>query len=171
MAYSMNLQNGQRAQRKLLLTVAEWGSNERELLGCRTEDSSIEFNPDIETSNDILGHTHTDVNSTQPQQDLDPFFILGGSKLGELLVTAALENNIDAYNGTFTVYVITAFISDTTTASAIKYKTVKHECCSIIPTSIGGDSYINMPIEVHLSNQITKGSVDKLDAEFTFTAD
>ena len=178
MAKTMNLGSGVRAQRKTLITVAEWttGASEtpaREILGARTEDSSIEFNPDIQTSTDILGKTYTDVNKTEPQQTFDPFYLLGGSALGEYLVNAALENNIDAYNGTFNIYVIAAFIEETTTGQtpATSYKAVKHTGCSIIPTSLGGDSYNSMPIEVHYSNQITKGSVDKLSDDFEFTAD
>lgn len=45
---ALNLGTNERAQRKLLATVVEWGeeTQNRELLGRRTEDSSIEFNPD-----------------------------------------------------------------------------------------------------------------------------
>lgn len=169
MADAVNLKPGQRAQRKTLITVAEWGGTEspnREILGARTEDSSIEFNPDIETSTDILGITYSDVNKTEPQQDFDPYYLLGGSKLGAYLAEAALENNIDAYNGTFDIYIITAFIG---TEGA--YKCVKHSGCTILPTSIGGDSYVSMPIEVHYSNNIEKGTVDKLSDDFEFTKD
>lgn len=166
MADTVNLATGQRAQRKTLITVAEWGDSEREILGARTEDSSIEFNPDTETSTDILGITYTDVNKTEPQQDFDPYYLLGGSKLGAYLASAALENNIDAYNNTFTIYIITAFIG---TDKA--YKCVKHTGCTILPTSIGGDSYVSMPIEVHYSNNIEVGTVDKLSDDFTFTKD
>ena len=81
-----NLPEHRRAERKQLLTVAEWtegtGTNAtqvRELLGRRTEDSSIEYNADTATSTDILGLNYTDVNKTQPQQDFDPYLILGGS--------------------------------------------------------------------------------------------
>ena len=168
MADTVNLKQGQRAQRKTLITVAEWGEGatpEREILGARTEDSSIEFNPDIETSTDILGITYSDVNKTEPQQSFDPYYLLGGSKLGAYLAQAALENNIDAYNGTFNVYIITAFIG---TEGA--YKCVKHTGCSIIPNSIGGDSYVSMPIDVYYSNNIEKGTVDKLTNDFKFTA-
>ena len=169
---TMNLTAKERAQRKTLITVAEWtpaGGSEpvREILGARTEDSSIEFNADIATSTDILGVTYTDVNKTEPQQTFDPFFLLGGSALGEYLVNAALENRINDYNGKFNVYIITAFISEGT---ATKYKAVKHSECSIIPTSLGGDAYVSMPIEVHYSNNITVGSVDKLADDFVFTA-
>lgn len=169
MADAVNLKPGQRAQRKTLITVAEWGGTEtpnREILGARTEDSSIEFNPDIETTTDILGITYSDVNKTEPQQDFDPYYLLGGSKLGAYLAEAALENNIDAYNGVFDIYIITAFIG---TEGA--YKCVKHSGCTILPTSIGGDSYVSMPIEVHYSNNIEKGTVDKLSDDFEFTKD
>lgn len=168
---AINLAAGQRAQRKTLITVAEWsdgsaGSPKREILGARTEDSSVEFNPDIETSTDILGITYTDINKTEPQQDFDPLYVLGGSELTDYLVDAALSNDIDKYNGTFTIYLITAF-----RGSSGAYEAVKHEGCTIVPTSIGGDSYVSMPIEVHLSNKITTGTVDKITDDFKFTAD
>ena len=168
MASKLNLKNGQRAQRKLLITVAEWGeeaSKSREILGTRTEESTIEFNADIATSTDILGITYTDVNKTEPMQTFDPFYILGGSELSEYLTTAALKNDINAYNGAFNVYIITAFIG-----SEGSYYAVKHTGCSIIPTGIGGDAYTNMPIEVHYSNNITEGTVDDFTKkDFVFT--
>lgn len=172
MADAVNLAQGQRAQRKTLITVAEWtpagakAEPVREILGARTEDSSIEFNPDTETTTDILGITYSDVNKTEPQQDFDPYYLLGGSKLGAYLAEAALENNIDAYNGVFNIYIIAAFIGETG-----KYKCIEHTGCTILPTSIGGDSYVSMPIEVHYSNNIVTGTVDKLSDDFVFTKD
>lgn len=168
MASKLNLKSGQRAQRKLLITVAEWGEGDtksREILGTRTEESTIEFNADIATSTDILGITYTDVNKTEPQQSFDPFYILGGSELSEYLATAALKNDINAYNGVFDVYIITAFIG-----GEGSYYAVKHTGCSIIPTGIGGDSFTNMPIEVYYSNNITEGTVDDFTKkDFVFT--
>lgn len=167
---TLNLKPGQRAQRKLLITVAEWEEGEqnfREILGTRTEDSSIDFNPDIETSTDVLGITYSDVNKTEPQQDFDPMYIIGGSDLSAYLVKSALANKIDNYNGTFSVYIITAFIGD---GGADGYYAVCHSGCSIIPTSLGGDAYTSMPIEVHLSNNIAEGKVDNLTKDFKFTA-
>lgn len=163
-----NLANGQRAERKLLITVAEWmeGNQEtREILGTRTEDSSIEYNPDIETTTDILGINYTDLNRTQPQQDFDPYLILGGSKLGAKLNDIRRRNALSELNQ-FTVYVITAFVG-----SAGAYPAEKHTDCSIIYNSIGGDANVNFPISVYYSNKITTGTVDKLADDFTFTAD
>lgn len=171
MAFTSSLTAGQRAERKMLITVAEWSesgseSPKRVILGRRTEDSSIEFNADIETSTDILGINYSDINKTQPQQTFDPAYIIGGDDFMSYLLSAAMENNIAAYNGKFTVYIIAAWLADTG-----KYYAVKHSECSIIPESLGGESYAGMPFTVYFSNNITKGSVDKLSNDFIFTAD
>ena len=166
-----NLNDGQRAERKLLITVAEWtegtGSSAtevREILGRRTEDSSIDYNADIETTTDILGINYTDLNRTQPQQDFDPYLILGGSKLGAKLNDIRRRNAISELND-FTVYIITAFAG-----ASGAYEAEKHTGCTIVYNSIGGDSNVNMPISVYFSNNITTGTVDKLSDDFEFTA-
>lgn len=166
-----NLNTGQRAERKLLITVAEWtegttGSPVREILGTRTEDSSIEYNPDIETTTDILGINYTDLNKTQPQQDFDPYLVLGGSKLGAYLNDIRRRNALSELSD-FIVYIITAFVGDSTNG----YATERHTGCTIAYNSIGGDSNVNFPISVYFSNKITTGTVDKLSDDFTFTAD
>lgn len=168
-----NLQDGQRAERKLLITVAEWQETNgtttttvREILGKRTEDSSIEYNPDIQTSTDILGINYTDVNKTQPQQSFDPYLILGGSKLGAYLNDKRKRNAISELSN-FTMYVITAFIGDAVNG----YSAEKHTGCSIIYNSIGGDANVNFPIDVYFSNNITSGTVDKLSDDFNFSPD
>lgn len=158
MAYASTLQAGERAQRKYMLTVAQWADGSTtvtELLGARTEDSSLEINPDNETSTDILGINYTDVNKTEPSQTFDPAFIMGGQKLTDYLAKAALTNDIDAYNGKFTVYIICGWIADGTD----HYYTVKHSGCTILPNSLGGDSYVSLPYEVHLSNDLVQGYV------------
>ena len=168
---TINLASGERAQRKLLVHVAEWSTTEgttttqhREILGTRTPDSSIEFNIDSETSTDIRGITYSDVNKTEPSQTFDPYTLLGGSDLGAYLSQAALKNDINAYNGKFTIYIIASYMG-----SSGSYYAVKHEGCSIFPTAIGGESFVNLPIEVHYSNNITEGTVDKLTDDFVFT--
>lgn len=214
MPKELNLDKGKRAERKSLLTVAEWneytlltaapddwetnysdyyqksdgvyskipagtaaptfaantfylGSQNREVLGARVEDSSIELNADIETMTDILGITYTDVNKTEPQQTLDPSNVIGGSKISAYLYDAAVHNRITDYNQAFNVYIISAFMGDATNG----YEAVRHDGCSIIPTSIGGSAYVQMPLEIHFSNNITSGTVNKLADDFEFTPD
>lgn len=174
-----NLKDRQRAERKLLITVAEWTEQgtgtstvqQREILGTRTEDSSIEYNADIETTTDIRGINYTDVNRTQPQQDFDPYLILGGSKLGAFLNDIRRRNAVSELND-FTIYVITAFVGESGA-----YEAEAHTGCTITYTAIGGDSNVNMPISVYLSNDYNgsgapaTGTVDKLSDDFVFTPD
>lgn len=162
-----NLRENQRAERKLLLTVVEWKegtADVREIVGRRTEDSSVDYNADIETTTDVLGINYTDVNRTQPQQDFDPYLILGGSKLGALLNNIRRRNALSELDQ-FNVYIITAF-AGTTGA----YEAEKHTGCTIAINSIGGDTNVNMPISVYFSNDVTLGTVDKLADDFVFTA-
>ena len=162
-----NLNAGKRAERKLLITVAEWTEGTtpvREILGTRTEDSRIDYNPDIETTTDIRGINYTDINKTQPQQDFDPFLILGGSQLGAKLNDIRRRNAI-AELSQFTVYIITAFVG---TSGA--YEAEKHSNCTIVYNSIGGDINVNFPISVYYSNDITIGTVNKLSDDFVFSA-
>lgn len=168
-----NLPQNQRAERKMLITVAEWteqGSGTstttvRQILGRRTEDSSIEYNPDTQTSTDILGNNYTDVNKTQPQQDFDPYLVLGEDKLGAKLNDIRKRNALSELDQ-FNVYVITAYVG-----SSGAYEAEKHTGCTIQYNSLGGDSNVNMPISVYFSNKITNGTVDKLTDDFVFTPD
>jgi len=159
MAYAINASEGARVERKMLITVAAWGTNNAAILGARVEDSSIEFNADVETTTDILGINYTDINKTQPQQTFDPAYIIGGDKLMEYLGDAALGNDIKKYNGAFDVYIVAAYLKD---SAAAKYRTVKHSGCSIIPSSLGGESYLAMPFDVFYSNNITEGYVSSI---------
>lgn len=169
----INLQDGQRAERKLLITVVEWEEEEgtgttthREILGRRTEDSSIGYNSDIATSTDILGINYTDLNKTQPQQDFDPFLVMGGGRLAAILVDVMNRNALSELSQ-FTAYVIDAFLGD----SVNGYEAVKHVNCTITPNSIGGDVNVNMPISLYFSNDLKTGTVDKLTDDFRFTED
>jgi len=178
-ATAFNLGTYQRAERKLLLTVVEWkvGTNvKREILGRRTEDSSIEYNADIAQTTDIRGINYADINKTQPQQSFDPYTILGGSELGVLLNKLRRENALTEFNQ-FSVYIITAYLG---TSGA--YEAERHDGCTIAINSLGGDAFVNMPIDVYLSNDSFDqngkstgkpaiGTVDKLTDDFAFSAD
>ena len=173
MPNSFNLPANRRAERKLLITCVEWTelvgttpTQVREIVGKRIPDSSINYNPDIQTENDILGNTYTDVNKTQPEQSLEPFNIIGGSRLAELLNDIRRRNAITELNQ-FTVYVITAFVGNSTNG----YDAEKHEECTITYDSIGGEDNVEFPITIHYSNKITTGTVNKLTSDFEFSAD
>lgn len=194
---AFKLKDRQKAERKYLITVVEWvgdgkgtidgaGGKKvyREILGTRTEDSSIQYNADISTTTDIRGITYTDINKTQPQQDFDPYLVLGGSDLGAYLNDIRRRNALSELNA-FVVYIITAYINDNASVEdaiedASAYAAERHTDCTITYTSLGGDAYVNMPISLYLSNvdnttvdtaalgHASIGSVDKLAEDFTF---
>ena len=168
-----NLAAGQRAERKMLITVIEWTevvgtteTQEREILGTRTEDSSIEYNAEVNTTTDVRGINYTDVERTQPQQPFNPFLVLGGSKFGALLNDIRRRNALSELNQ-FTVYVITAFVGSSTDG----YQAEKQTGCTVVYDSFGGDSNVNFPIPLYYSNNTVLGTVDKLSDDFTFTQD
>lgn len=170
MAFTSNIGAQQRAERKLLITVAEWtpkGADApvRTILGRRTPSSTIEINAESETSTDVLGINYTDMSKTQPQQSFDPAYIIGGDAFTEYMADAVLRNDVSAYNQAFNVYVIAAWKTD----GANKYYAVKHEACTIMPDNLGGEDFIAMNYTVYFSNNLTEGSVDKLSDDFIFT--
>lgn len=163
-----NLAPGQRAERKLLITVAEWQEDEspvREILGVRTTDSSIEYNLDSETSTDILGITYTDINKMEATQNFDPAPLVGGAKLQAKLRDIIRRNALSEL-AQFTVYTIEAYAG-----SDGAYEADKQINCTISPTSLGGESTVEMPFEISYSNNKTLGKVDKLTDDFQFTED
>ena len=79
-ATAFNLQNNEKAMRKLLVTcvnvgdsiTTQSGTPEWQPVGVGVEDSAIEFNPDTETVTYILGITETTVNKLETSQSLEP---------------------------------------------------------------------------------------------------
>lgn len=162
-----------RIQRKHLITIAEVtpkGSNTpiRKILGEYTPDSSIEFNNDLQTVTDILGKTHSDVEKTEPVQTFDPHYLMENNALDDYMFKAAVKNDIDAYNGVFSFYIVAEFMNEGGSGTDAFFA-VKHSGCSLIPTSLGGEAHIDMPYEAHFSNDITEGTVNEISEEFTFT--
>ena len=162
---------GQRIRREMMVTAVKYteGTTEKTiLLGERTPDSSIEYNHDIEVVTDVLGQTHGDINKTEPVQTFDPHSIIKDNDFDLYMYKAAMEDDLNKLNSAFDVYIISAFI-DEGTGSSHAYYTVKHTECTVLPTSTGGEAYLGMPIEIHYSNKITKGTVNEISEEFTFT--
>ncbi len=167
MATDFNVGAGVKATRKLLMTyvdVSDSGSPEWELVGRGVEDSSIELNPNTETTTDILGITETAVTKWEPNQSFDPNTVKGGSKLNYKL-HEIWQNKTPELLSKFNVLIVYAYIGETNNFEAEMQKN-----CTINITSIGGSAYVDMPIEISLSNDSTKGTVSIADGVPTFTA-
>lgn len=166
MATDFNVGSGVKAARKLLMTFVDVGTNstpEWELVGRGVEDSSIELNPNTETVTDICGITDTSVTKWEPNQSLDPNTVKGGSKLN-LKLHEIWQNKTPELLSQFDVLIVYAYIGESSTFEA----EVQHNC-TINITSIGGSAYVDMPIEILYSNDITKGTATISSGVPTFT--
>ena len=173
-ATQFNLKDGQKAERKLLVTAVNVGDSitkgsgtpEWQIIGVGVEDSSIEYNPDTETKTDILGITETTVNKLETSQTLEPMTVRGGSKLAIKLYNQIKYNRVSEF-AMYEVMQIHAYVG---TDGA--YEAEVHKNCTITPQSLGGDAYVDMPIDINYSNDKVHGTVDnyKYGSTITFTA-
>ena len=151
------------------------GTPEWQIVGVGVEDSSIEFNPDTETVTDILGITETTVNKFETSQSLEPMTIRGGSKLAVKLYNQIKYNRLSEFP-LYEVMQIHAYARRTDssgTTPVYSYEAEVHKNCTLTPQSIGGSSYVDMPIDINFSNDKIHGSVNdyKYGATITFTPD
>lgn len=171
-ATSFNLSNNQKAERKLLVTcvnvgglLSESGTPTWQIVGVGVDDSSIEFNPETETITDILGITETTVNKFETTQSLEPMTIRGGSALAVKLYNQVKYNRYSEMS-MYEVMIIHAYVG-----SEGAYEAEVHKGCTLTPQSVGGDSYVDMPIDISFSNDKIHGTVDnfKYGTTVTFT--
>lgn len=163
-----NVGPGVKAARKLLMTfvnVADSGAEtpEWELVGSGVEESALELNPNTETVTDILGVTSTSVTKWEPNQSLDPNTVKGGSKLNFKL-HSIWQNKTPELLSKFDVLIVYAYIGDSTSFDAEVQKN-----CTINITSIGGSAFVDMPIEIMMSNDSVRGTVTLDKGVPTFT--
>lgn len=161
--------DGSKAERKLLMTyvnVATTGTPDWELIGSRIEESSIELNPEKKTVTDITGITITSVEKMEPSQSFSPFTITNDSKLALKLHNTWVRKAWSDFSK-FEVLIVYKYVGTGTDDS---YLGEKHSNCTIVPTSIGGSSTVDMPIEITYSNECLSGSVTFTSGKPSFTA-
>jgi hypothetical protein len=174
-ATAFNLATGQKAERKLLVTCVNVGDSvtqtsgtpEWEIVGVGVEDSTIDFNPDTETTTDILGITETTVNKLETSQSLEPMTVRGGSKLALKLYNQVKYGRLSELS-MYEVMIISAFVNGSSSGT---YEAEVHKNCTLTPQSIGGSSYVDMPIDINYSNDKIHGTVNnyKYGTTITFT--
>lgn len=169
MATDFNVGAGVKAPRKLLAHFVNVGTSELpqwERVGSWIESSSLDLNPNTETVTDITGITHTSVTKWEPSQSFDPFTIIGGTKLAFKLHQIWQDKTPELLSQ-FDVLIVYMYLDGSGSNS---YEAEWQKNCTINITSIGGDAYVDMPIEITYSNDITKGTVTMADGVPTFTA-
>lgn len=176
-ATDFSLKENQKAERILLVTCVNMGDSistgagtpKWVPIGVGVEDSAIELNPDSSKSTDILGITESSVNKLEPTQSLSPMTVRGSNPLLFKLNDIQERNALSEFS-LFEVMIIKAYI-DEGTGEAHAYHAEVHRNCTIIPQSIGGSSYVDMPVNIDYSNDKILGTVNayKHNENITFT--
>lgn len=176
-ATDFSLKENQKAERKLLVTCVNMGDSistgegtpKWVPIGVGVEDSAIELNPDSSKTTDILGITESSVNKLEPTQSLSPMTVRGGNPLLFKLNDIQERNALSEFS-LFEVMIIKAYI-DEGTDEAHAYHAEVHRNCTIVPQSIGGSNYVDMPVNIDYSNDKILGTVNayKHNENITFT--
>ena len=169
-AATINLASGLKADRKLDMVFVDVGTGSTpdwEILGRGVEDASVNYNHDTNQTTDVLGITDVEVSPAKPELDLDPCTIRGGQKLSAKLLDIERRNAISEL-GQFDILHVHCYLSD---GASTAYTAELHKGCTIVPQSLGGSSYVGLPMNVYLSNDKTLGTATITDGTPTFTAE
>ena len=133
--------------------------------GYKTEDTALEFNPDVETVTDVLGDTYTTVNKLERQMSFEPNTlrpIANRGKLNEILHEYTRRNQLSKLQE-FKVLIAYGYLGTTGAYEADVYP-----MSTVTPQSLGGSSRVNFPYQINLGGEAMFGTVDKLLPEPTF---
>jgi hypothetical protein len=134
-------------------------------LGEDFEEYSVEMNPDVETSKNILGNTTFTHNGYEISADGDPFYAREGDALFEKLQT--IIDTQAQYTGLKTK-ALEAHLWDAGTTEGT-YKAFTQDCY-VVPTSYGGDtSGYQIPFTVYYVGDKTAGTYNLSAGTFTPT--
>lgn len=161
--YKITTPNGQTIGREMLLCYLNVGSDlspEWALIGLRTEDSSMEYDWGEETTQDIIGQTHTLLKKPVITQTFDPAPLDSGyTALTKIWQDAIVDQNYTALASK------DMLIWHKYGGFAERYKS-----CMVKPTSLGGEGggNIALPFDVTYGGERVKGTVSTSDGTVTF---
>lgn len=135
------------------------------ILGKDLEDFSVELNPDVETSKNILGENSVKHNGYEASSSADPVYFDYDDALTEkIMEIAMLRKTGDACR---TSYVEVLLKPGENGANPTVIRAVREDVY-VIPTSYGGDtSGVQVPFEIRFAGNRTEGSFDPATKKFT----
>ena len=134
--------------------------------GYKTEDTALEFNPDVETVTDVLGDTYTTVNKLERQISFEPNTIrpiANRGKLNEILHELTSRDELSKLSQ-FKFLMAYGYVG-----APGSYKAELYPFTTITPQSLGGSSRVNFPYQINPGGEKMHGTVDVLLPEPAFT--
>lgn len=134
------------------------------LIGKDIDDMSIELNPDVSTTKNILGETSVKDNGYEPSLSVTPYYANPDDAIYAKLKSIAMERlKGDACK----TKILEVIVSDTADESHEAYQ----EDVIVKPQSYGGDTGgFAIPFDVHFDGNRKKGTVTIAEGVPTFTA-
>jgi hypothetical protein len=140
-------------------SAAEW-----EAIGEWTEDASMDLSPDIENFRNILGNRKISVIDLESNASI-PHSLFVGDKLGAKMIDDYRHTRLAAFSG-YKVMTVWAMLAQTGGG----YQAEIDDGCLLVPESVGGSSYVDMPIQAQLGGRRIFGTASDWKGSPTFTA-
>lgn len=134
-------------------------------IGKDLEEFSVELNPDVETSKNILGENAVKHNGYEASSTADPIYYDYDDSLTEkVMEIAMLRKTGDECKTTYVEVLLKPGTGEPTVVRAVR------EDVYVIPTSYGGDtSGVQVPFEIRFAGNRQVGNFDLSTKQFTAT--
>jgi len=169
---TFNTPEGQTIARELLLLCLNTGTSSAPVwsaIGKRVEDSSAEYDWGENTSQDILGNTHSTMKKPVITESFDGVTLSQGDAAYEKIWTEGIKNQDPQALSNLDLLLVHLYAGTANTAAFAE----RYPSSMVRPTSLGGEGggNIEMPLEATFGGQRTTGTAAKgTDGAITFTA-
>lgn len=134
-------------------------------LGKDLEEFSVELNPDVESSKNILGENSVSHKGYEVSADADPFFYEADDALAKKVMDIAMGRKIGDECKTSYVEVV---LKPGENGAAPTVESAWREDVLVVPNSYGGDtSGVQVPFTVNYAGNRTEGTFDLATKKFT----
>lgn len=167
---TFNTTSGAVIERKLYALYLNTGTSSTPVwspIGKRVEDSSAEYDWSEESKVDIFGVTYTTLKKPVMTQTFDPCELDAGDTAQVKIWNTAIKDQDIAAMGNFDCLLVHMYAGTATSAVFAE----RYSACAIKPSSIGGSSNVQMPIDVTFGGTRTLGTAAvAANGTVTFTA-
>lgn len=169
--FTLSTPAGEPATRSLMMCFLNTGAKEApvwSVLGTRVEESSVEFDYQMESKTDVLDQTRTTARKPIRTQSFEPCEVdSADSAQAKLIQLAIVEDNVQALLN-LDMLIVHAYLKNSTG----KVFAERFDACSILPESLGGagGAALGMPINVTYGGERITGTATVTGTTVTFVA-
>ena len=166
---TFNTAAGAAVERKLMILYLNTGTTQAPVwspIGKRVEDSSMEYDWQAESKKDILGDTHSTLQSPIIKQTFDPCELDGGDVAQVKIWNLAVKEQNAGALANQDLLVVHTYAGDAENGAFAE----RYPASMVMPTSLGGSAHMAMPIEVTFGGPRSVGTAKAAGGVIEFTA-